>query len=623
MDLEWLDDEQLERFFRCNKTVMSCMEKPQIFLNQLRDHHLIPEKRYQKVIRMRSKDNMKSGIYSVLDWLETKTPEHIKLFWDCVFTDNMLKEYPTLCLLRDRLMNGPFQFYEKLPEKVEEEEKEDKKRKEPPEDGEEKQEKKGQKKRRQRSGSVTDPEEQPGPSSQLTSGQRRRVRKPSYGSPLKKGQTEEIWNWPIYKTQLPVTCGDKKGTLSRDRLAKGKKCIYVDKRWFTPAGFEEFAGKKSCRNWKLSIRCRDATLEKLIQENHLKCSGYKTQCKTAKNSLFPSNQSEGLITESDIEKDEGGEEEQALTTEIGCSTESSDTEEEEEEEEPDGGHDRRNKPVFKVTCGTIAGTLHKVRFASGTAGKSIRTETSWMSPTEFAVKGLSQPVVSWRKDIQWEGKPLSVLLETGVLGCHGVNCKCRLCRPTPEDLEDEKNDDECFICRSDGVTQLVVCEQCPRSFHQRCHLPHLEDAMLEDDRPWTCTFCVLKGSQAWLYPRRLTYDTALSWRISEHLGECQYLLLSLYHADEDQIFTTNPSLHVRGYSTLIKTPMWLDKVAEKLQNNNYQTVEEFVSDIRLIFTNCATFNRDNAEFRAMGVRLKESFEREFKDVFGIQQETLQ
>ncbi len=38
---------------------------------------------------------------------------------------------------------------------------------------------------------------------------------------MKKGDKLEIWNWPIYKTQLPVTCGNKEGTLNRDKLPAG------------------------------------------------------------------------------------------------------------------------------------------------------------------------------------------------------------------------------------------------------------------------------------------------------------------------------------------------------------------------------------------------------------------
>lgn len=45
----------------------------------------------------------------------------------------------------------------------------------------------------------------------------------------------------------------------------GEKCIAVEKQWFTPPEFERFAGKQSYKNWKLSIRCMDSPLGKLIQ----------------------------------------------------------------------------------------------------------------------------------------------------------------------------------------------------------------------------------------------------------------------------------------------------------------------------------------------------------------------
>ncbi|CAB1341479.1 unnamed protein product, partial [Coregonus sp. 'balchen'] len=72
--------------------------------------------------------------------------------------------------------------------------------------------------------------------------------------------------------------------------------------------------------------------------------------------------------------------------------------------------------------------------------------------------------------------------------------------------------------------------------------------------------------------------------------ECHYLLLYLYHEDKDSIFVKDPCINVRNYTSMIKTPMWLDRVVEKLQENLYQSVQHFESDVLLIFTNCATFN---------------------------------
>lgn len=45
--------------------------------------------------------------------------------------------------------------------------------------------------------------------------------------------------------------------------------------------------------------------------------------------------------------------------------------------------------------------------------------------------------------------------------------------------ENQRNDDECWICKSEGEDRLVICDACPRSYHQKCHLPQIEDAICE------------------------------------------------------------------------------------------------------------------------------------------------
>ncbi|XP_071027592.1 nuclear body protein SP140-like protein [Oncorhynchus clarkii lewisi] len=628
--MDFLTDEELLRFFRCSRTEMSCMEQPHTFLNQLRDHHLIPEEMYKKLIRMRSKELREKGVYQVLDWVEAERPNSIKVFWNCVFRDHLLQQYPTLRLLRNRLLDGSFTFYEKLPKKVEKEEEEEDKKKASAEGEEEdeeeekeedkkkaseeveEEEKTRRKNSKEKERSESAEEEQPSTSTQSNPSQKRKVQSPTNCFPSRKGEKDDIWTWPIYKTQLPVTCGDKEGILIRNKLAKGERCIVVQGRWFTPSGFEEFGVKKSRKNWKYSIRCRNTTLGKLIQEGHLTSPDFKRRKSAqAKRARFPFNQSAGSITES--EEDDEEEKEAEQEREEGERRDQANTA---GESSTGGSHCGVKKSVFKVTCGAINGMLHKDRFASGSCGKSIRTELRWMTPVEF-VKGesaLEDP--SWKNDIQWDGKPHSLLIESKILVIHSLLCKCKLCSPTAKDRHDQDNDDDCFICRSQG--SLICCDECPRSFHQRCHLPNVDDTMLGDNLPWVCTFCVLRASQPWRYPSQKTYQKALTCRISDHLLECQYLLLCLYQADKDHIIVADPCINVKNYTSVIKTPIWLDRVVEKLQQNLYQSVQHFVSDVLLIFTNCATFNRDNAEFRGMGERLKDLFEREFKSTFSIQ-----
>ncbi|KAM6905361.1 nuclear body protein SP140-like protein [Xenentodon cancila] len=366
-------------------------------------------------------------------------------------------------------------------------------------------------------------------------------------------------SWSIYKTQLPVTCGKEEGTLIRDRLAKGEKCILVKKQWFTPTEFEKFAGKGSYKNWRQSIRCMGIQLGKLIRDK-------KTQ-------LHFNN---STANEEPEEMEEQGEQQPHTSPE-------------------------NHKKKFKVTCGALSGTLYEKRFASGTCGKSIRTETSWMTPVEFTKAASDQPDVSWKKDIDYDGKPLNALIEAKVLEIHSLLCSCRLCKPKPQNVEDDKNDDECFICKSDKEN-LVECDWCPKSFHQKCHLPHVDDKALRAD----------------IYPS------------VSNKQECQYLLLYLRSADDRQIFAINPCLYLEDYSSLIETPMWLCRIAEKLEKKQYQTVGQFVSDVQLIFTNCSKYNQVRThpwlelfflcypdEHLVIGYQLKQLFDTEFKKAFSI------
>uniref|UniRef100_A0A3B4YV33 SP110 nuclear body protein, tandem duplicate 1 n=1 Tax=Seriola lalandi dorsalis TaxID=1841481 RepID=A0A3B4YV33_SERLL len=297
-----------------------------------------------------------------------------------------------------------------------------------------------------------------------------------------------LWNWPLYKSQLPVTCGLQKGSLSRDRL----KCILCEKQWFTPTEFEKLAGKSSSKNWKWSIRCSGTPLGKLIKvwlKSHLNVRIHVDRC---------------------------------------THTVLSEGEEEEDDENEDDEVDLENQ---------------EDQASSRTCGKSIRTETRWLSPVEFVKEASSLPDASWKKDIEVDGRPLSVLIEAKILRIHSITVM-----DCVSWQENQKNDDECYVCKSEEAAELVVCDHCPRAFHQRCHLPQVDDVFAH------CTIV---------------------------LNCCRLLSISFISAWHPQL---------ENYSTVIQTPMWLGKVVDKLQTKEYQTVAEFVSDVQLIFSNCASYN---------------------------------
>ena len=62
--------------------------------------------RVQKVIKMKSVQLIQKSVYEMLDLLETERPQHIRLFWKCVFEEHLLLRYPTLRQLRNSLMDG-------------------------------------------------------------------------------------------------------------------------------------------------------------------------------------------------------------------------------------------------------------------------------------------------------------------------------------------------------------------------------------------------------------------------------------------------------------------------------------------------------------------------------------
>ncbi|KAK2916025.1 hypothetical protein Q8A67_000399 [Cirrhinus molitorella] len=609
--LDFLTNEELLFFLHRKKTEISCIEQPlNRLLTQLRDHDLVPEKLFENVKKMRTREQKEKGVYEVLDWVEKNRPRYMHQFWRCMFEDHILQLYPTLRMLRNSLLDGTYKLYEKPPD-VET----------PTEEEEEESQGKGKNYKRKRSkDDRSEDSDDPSTSSASTPSRKKPAKKPSFSSPLKKGDEQEIWMWPIYKTQLPVTCGNKDGTLYRDKLPGGGKCILSKGRWFTPADFEKFGGKERCKNWKSSIRCRNTPLKKLIEEGHLQCPLMERKKRTCvqqnMNEQFPVSSSEsssehsetssGSVVESDAEdfQEQGGR---------GGGTEFRGRVVEEEEEEEDMADlSVFQAPSLPVTCVSLTGTLYKYRFASGSRGKCIRTEERWFTPEEFVKQEQTLTDGHWKKDILCHGKTLIFLLQKKILRIHSLLCECVKCSTRVKDVMAQNNDDECYVCRSEG--DLVCCDECPRAFHAHCHLP-----AVQEDSPgeWICTFCVLRNNQQWCESTNMSEQEAFDAPVLEYILYCHCLLLSVYREDIQKVFVEDPCKTVPRYSEFITQPMWLDKIKQKLESGEYQTIGAFVSDFQLIFSNCSTFNRDN-EFGQMGARLKEMFEKEFQKIFSIQ-----
>merc|ERR1712018_670347 len=106
-------------------------------------------------------------------------------------------------------------------------------------------------------------------------------------------------------------------------------------------------------------------------------------------------------------------------------------------------------------------------------------------------------------------------------------------------------------------------------------------------------------------------------RLSERLKACNEILkdlLSKKHAAYAWPFykpvdTTMLELH--DYRKIIKTPMDLGTIKNKMEGRDYHSHLDFASDMRLIFTNCYKYNPPDHDVVAMARKLQDVFEMKY------------
>uniref|UniRef100_H3AH55 SP110 nuclear body protein n=1 Tax=Latimeria chalumnae TaxID=7897 RepID=H3AH55_LATCH len=380
--------------------------------------------------------------------------------------------------------------------------------------------------------------------------------------------------------KLPVTCGTTSGWLYKKKLAQGtKKCILGKDKvtWFSPTQFEAFGGRSSYKNWKLSILCGGYRLKKLIESLHTETLLLDRQFQLGKIK----------ITSKKTDKHVPQEQTKKNPSLLPGSARS-------EQDSADRSSSSMEK--IPVKCGDATGTLYSERFATGSRGKCIRTDTKWCTPEEFVKEGGMIESPDWKKDIHYQGESLKDLIKKNILKKNP-----NVCSELPEDQME--NDDECMVCKDVG--NLTCCDDCPRAFHRLCHIPLLTETE-DSSENWSCTFCRMKAQNELSKGPRFKSST------ERYIESCEYLLLKLYCQKKSKKFAKNPCDTVPNYAEIIKTPMWLDQIRDNMARKKYHTVGKFIKDVHLVFKNCQTFNQAN-EFGEMGAQLSEDFERNFKE----------
>ncbi|KAI1883385.1 hypothetical protein AGOR_G00230890 [Albula goreensis] len=185
--------------------------------------------------------------------------------------------------------------------------------------------------------------------------------------------------------------------------------------------------------------------------------------------------------------------------------------------------------------------------------------------------------------------------------------------------EEDPNEDWCAVCQNGG--ELLCCDKCPKVFHLTCHIPTLPGSPSGE---WFCSFCRDLSSPEMEYDCDCSDPKVKEEPDSEGFPAvdrrtCERLLLRVYCNELSADFQEPVSSSIMPeYYEVIKTPMDLSMVKAKLEakrSAGYGSLEEFVSDVRLIFRNCAEFNEADTEVAAAGKNLEVYFEEQLKGLF--------
>ncbi|XP_041650339.1 tripartite motif-containing protein 66 isoform X2 [Cheilinus undulatus] len=195
-------------------------------------------------------------------------------------------------------------------------------------------------------------------------------------------------------------------------------------------------------------------------------------------------------------------------------------------------------------------------------------------------------------------------------------------RDTEDDQPDQdsaamESEDFCAVCLIGG--DLLCCDRCPKVFHLSCHIPSLLSFPSGD---WVCSLCrdIMQPEVEYdCENTRTSEDQTSALGLTEcDQRKCERLTLLILSNILSAPFHEPVSPLARHYYQIIKRPMDLSVIRTKLNKRNsrhYNSVDQFVTDVYLMFRNCAKFNYPDSEVAQAGRSLESFFTTKLKEVF--------
>uniref|UniRef100_A0A672NX68 Bromodomain adjacent to zinc finger domain 2B n=2 Tax=Sinocyclocheilus grahami TaxID=75366 RepID=A0A672NX68_SINGR len=228
-----------------------------------------------------------------------------------------------------------------------------------------------------------------------------------------------------------------------------------------------------------------------------------------------------------------------------------------------------------------------------------------------------------------------------------------------------------ICCKGDNEELLLLCDGCDRGCHTYCHKPK---STTIPDGDWFCPACISQASSQSLKtkkpldrssgglkkpaeakrhkkpsvagdseddsgsanstPRKVLKEIKkrkteenpstnpakqegpeTARDDSKDLTMCRILLAELEsHQDAGPFLTPVNPKSVPGYRKIIKKPMDLSTIRDKLTNSQYLNLETFIIDVNLVFDNCEKFNEDNSVIGRAGHTMRWFFQRRWTEL---------